>query len=70
MRITGRHRHCLELMPGTTGMWQVLGPTRAPLNEMAAIDCGYVADWSLWTDVKIVLRTVRHVLGRRGVVGQ
>jgi lipopolysaccharide/colanic/teichoic acid biosynthesis glycosyltransferase len=67
-RIEGRHRRRLELMPGMTGPWQVLGGSeRVPLAEMAAIDCLYVAEWSLWTDVKILLRTVPHVLGRRGL---
>jgi lipopolysaccharide/colanic/teichoic acid biosynthesis glycosyltransferase len=33
---------------------------------MVAIDYLYVTNWSLWTDVKILLRTVAHVCGRRG----
>jgi len=67
VRIAGRHRRRLELTPGMTGPWQILGPARASLGEMAAIDCRYVAEWSLWTDVKILLRTVGHVFGRRGL---
>lgn len=66
-RITGHHRRRLELMPGMTGPWQLLGPARASLGEMAAIDYRYIADWSLWTDLKILLRTVPHVFGRRGL---
>jgi lipopolysaccharide/colanic/teichoic acid biosynthesis glycosyltransferase len=66
-RIEGWHRRRLELTPGMTGPWQILGPTRVPLSEMVAIDCRYVEHWSLWTDVKILLRTVLHVLGRRGL---
>jgi hypothetical protein len=34
---------------------------------MGAIDYLYVANWSLCVDVKIILRTVPHVLGRRGL---
>src|SRR6185312_14371699 len=67
MRIEGWHRRRLELMPGLTGHWQILGPPRVPLREMVAIDYLYVANWSLWTDIKILLRTVPHVLGRRGL---
>jgi exopolysaccharide biosynthesis polyprenyl glycosylphosphotransferase len=67
MCIEGRHRQRLELSPGMTGHWQILGPTRVPLREMVAIDYLYVADWSLWTDIKILLRTVPHVVGRRGL---
>jgi exopolysaccharide biosynthesis polyprenyl glycosylphosphotransferase len=66
-RIEGWHRRRLELMPGMTGPWQILGPSRVPLKEMVAIDYLYVANWSLWTDVKILLRTVPHVVGRRGL---
>jgi exopolysaccharide biosynthesis polyprenyl glycosylphosphotransferase len=66
-RVEGWHRRRLELMPGMTGHWQILGPARVPLREMVAIDYLYVANWSLWTDLKILLRTVPHVLGRRGL---
>lgn len=63
----GWQRQRLELMPGMTGPWQILGPTRVPLAEMAAIDYLYIANWSLWADVKVLLRTVPHVLARRGL---
>jgi exopolysaccharide biosynthesis polyprenyl glycosylphosphotransferase len=66
-RVEGWHRRRLELMPGMTGPWQILGPSRVPLKEMVAIDYLYVANWSLWSDIKILLRTVPHVLGRRGL---
>jgi exopolysaccharide biosynthesis polyprenyl glycosylphosphotransferase len=66
-RIAGWNRRRLELMPGMTGPWQILGPARVPLKEMVALDYLYVANWSLWTDMKILLRTVPHVLGRRGL---
>jgi exopolysaccharide biosynthesis polyprenyl glycosylphosphotransferase len=65
-RVEGWHRRRLELMPGMTGHWQILGPARVPLAEMVAIDYLYVANWSLWKDVKILLRTVPYVVGRRG----
>jgi exopolysaccharide biosynthesis polyprenyl glycosylphosphotransferase len=66
-RVQGWHRRRLELTPGMTGHWQILGPARVPLAEMVAIDYLYVANWSLWKDVKILLRTVPHVIGRRGL---
>lgn len=65
--VKGWYRRRLELMPGLTGPWQILGPARVPLREMGAIDYLYVANWSLWGDIKILLRTVPHVLGRRGL---
>lgn len=66
-RVVGWHRRRLELTPGITGHWQVLGSSRVPLGEMVAIDYLYVANWSLWSDMKLLLRTVPHVAGRRGV---
>ena len=65
--VRGWYRRRLELMPGITGPWQILGPARVPLREMGAMDYLYVANWSLWGDVKILLRTVSHVLARRGL---
>lgn len=38
-----------------------------PLVEMVKIDYLYVAGWSLWNDIKILLRTVPYVLARRGM---
>jgi lipopolysaccharide/colanic/teichoic acid biosynthesis glycosyltransferase len=37
-RVAGWHRRRLELTPGMTGHWQVLGSSRVPLDEMVAID--------------------------------
>jgi exopolysaccharide biosynthesis polyprenyl glycosylphosphotransferase len=65
-QIQGWHRRRLHLTPGMTGPWQVLGSSRIPLGEMVTIDYLYVANWSLWNDVKIMLRTVATVVARRG----
>jgi len=67
MRLEGRHRRRLQLLPGMTGNWQILGPARVPLRQMAMIDYLYAGNWSLWTDVKILLRTASHVLARKGL---
>lgn len=66
-RVVGWHRRRLELTPGITGHWQVLGSSRVPLDEMVAIDYLYVANWSLWADLKLLLRTIPHVLSGRGL---
>jgi exopolysaccharide biosynthesis polyprenyl glycosylphosphotransferase len=66
VQIHGWHRRRLELTPGVTGAWQVLGAARVPMHEMVAIDYLYVANWSLWGDLKVLLRTVPCVLARRG----
>jgi lipopolysaccharide/colanic/teichoic acid biosynthesis glycosyltransferase len=66
-KVEGHDRARLHLTPGMTGHWQILGSARVPLHEMVGIDYLYVANWSLWTDVKILLRTVPYVLSRRGM---
>ena len=48
-------------------MWQVLGPTRVSLDDMVKLDYLYRANWSLWLDLKILLRTAGHILAGRGV---
>jgi exopolysaccharide biosynthesis polyprenyl glycosylphosphotransferase len=65
--VEGRHRERLQFAPGMTGPWQVLGPTRPPLSEMVKTDYLYAANWSLWTDIKILLRTFAHVAAQRGL---
>jgi lipopolysaccharide/colanic/teichoic acid biosynthesis glycosyltransferase len=63
-QVFGLDRTRLYLTPGMTGPWQILG-SRVPLQEMVGIDYIYVTSWSLWLDLKILLRTIRHVV-RRG----
>lgn len=65
--ITGLDRRRLQLTPGMTGRWQVLGSARVPLAEMVKLDYLYVTGWSLWSDVKLLLRTIPYVLARRGM---
>ena len=65
-RIVGLDRSRLHLTPGMTGPWQVLGSSRIPMSEMVSLDYLYVTNWSLWLDVKLLLRTFPHVLARRG----
>ena len=66
-QILGFDRRRLHLTPGMTGHWQILGSARVPLDEMVRIDYRYVASWSLWEDLKIMLRTVPYMLARRGM---
>lgn len=61
-KVQGWHRRRLHLTPGMTGHWQILGSSRIPLHEMVKIDYLYVTTWSLWNDMKILLRTVPYVL--------
>ena len=66
-KIVGWHRARLQTKPGMTGHWQVLGAARIPLAEMVAIDCRYIATWTIWSDIKTLAMTVPCVLARRGI---
>jgi exopolysaccharide biosynthesis polyprenyl glycosylphosphotransferase len=52
----GRTR--LRLKPGITGLWQVLGRSEIPFEEMTRLDYLYVTSWSLWGDVVLIFRTL------------
>ena len=64
--IEGWQRRRLAVKPGITGLWQIFGSARIPMQEMVKIDYIYGANWSLWLDLRILIRTVPYVLSRRG----
>jgi len=59
-------RRLLVVKPGITGLWQVEGRSRVKFDEMVRMDIQYARSWSLWTDIKILLRTPRAVLSGTG----
>jgi lipopolysaccharide/colanic/teichoic acid biosynthesis glycosyltransferase len=66
--IEGWYRRRLDVPPGITGHWQILGSSsRIPLAEMVKLDYLYVATWSLWGDIRLMLRTVPFMIRRGGV---
>jgi exopolysaccharide biosynthesis polyprenyl glycosylphosphotransferase len=65
-QIDGWARRRLDLTPGITGVWQVLGRNDIGFAEMVKLDYLYVNNWSLWWDIKLLLRTVPIVLRRSG----
>jgi exopolysaccharide biosynthesis polyprenyl glycosylphosphotransferase len=57
----GRQR--LDLKPGLTGPWQVMGRSEIPFDEMVKLDYLYVTQWSLLNDLKLILRTMPALAG-------
>jgi lipopolysaccharide/colanic/teichoic acid biosynthesis glycosyltransferase len=49
----------LSVKPGITGLWQVNGRSRIRFDDMVRLDLKYAHSWSLWLDIKILLRTPR-----------
>jgi exopolysaccharide biosynthesis polyprenyl glycosylphosphotransferase len=64
--LSGWARSRLDLTPGVTGLWQVLGRTSISYEEMIKLDYVYVTNWSMWNDVRLILRTLPVVVSRRG----
>jgi lipopolysaccharide/colanic/teichoic acid biosynthesis glycosyltransferase len=60
------HRRRLSMRPGMTGLWQVQARLEHPFDEVAELDLRYIDQWSLWTDLGILLRTIPAVLLLRG----
>src|SRR5947209_5296819 len=66
LQIDGWGARRLQLTPGLTGPWQVLGRTSIPFEEMVKLDYLYVTNWSLWEDVRLLIRTPLAVIRARG----
>jgi exopolysaccharide biosynthesis polyprenyl glycosylphosphotransferase len=52
------HRKRLDVKPGMTGLWQVSGRYHLSFQQMVQLDIYYIENWSLWLDLKIILKTL------------
>ena len=59
-------RRMLDVKPGMTGLWQVNGRSRTSFDEMVRLDVRYAQDWSLWLDLRILLKTAKAVFSSKG----
>jgi len=53
--------------PGITGPWQLAGSWRVPIPAMVKLDVEYIDSWSVWLDIKLLVRTVSYSVRRVGV---
>ena len=61
------HRRRISIKPGITGMWQVSGRSAITnFDEVVALDTKYIDQWSVWLDLKIMIKTVFVVFAKRG----
>ncbi|HWC30260.1 MAG TPA: sugar transferase, partial [Dehalococcoidia bacterium] len=58
-------RRRLNLKPGITGLWQVLGRDDIPFEEMVQLDYRYVTSWSLSKDLKLIAQTLPVLVNQR-----
>lgn len=60
------HLKRLDVTPGLTGLWQVTARSSPSFQQGVALDLDYIARWSIWLDLRILLRTVRAVVSGSG----
>lgn len=60
------HTSRLDVMPGLTGLWQIMGRAQLEFDDRLRLDIAYIERASLWLDINILLRTVIAVFESRG----
>ena len=62
------HHHArLAIKPGITGMWQVSGRSNiTDFEQVVELDKKYIREWSMGLDLRIILQTIKVVLGKDG----
>lgn len=61
------HFKRLAMKPGITGLWQVSGRSNIKdFEDVVRLDAYYIDHWSLWFDIKILLKTVKVVVMKEG----
>jgi len=61
------HLRRLDVLPGITGLWQVEARHDPSFDSYIELDILYIREWSIWLDLKIMLRTLNAVLTGTGV---
>ncbi len=59
-------RRVVEVKPGITGLWQVMGRSKTTFDDMVRLDLKYAKLWSIWLDLKIILQTPMAVFTGEG----
>ena len=60
------HLRRLHVLPGMTGLWQVQARQDASFDSYISLDTTYINNWSVWLDLKILLRTLTVVFQGTG----
>ena len=60
------HRRRFSVRPGITCLWQVSGRNNIPFDQWMELDLEYIDNWSLWLDLKILLKTIPAVVSGYG----
>lgn len=58
----------IQSKPGITGMWQVSGRSEITFEDRMKMDIEYYYNWSLKTDIKLLLKTIKKVIQKEGAI--
>jgi lipopolysaccharide/colanic/teichoic acid biosynthesis glycosyltransferase len=61
-----RERKRMHVTPGMTGIWQISGRSNLDFETWIDLDMRYIDTWSLWQDLKLLVKTVPAVISTRG----
>ena len=59
-------KRIINVKPGITGLWQVEGRSLCSFDDMVRLDLKYIKEWSIWLDIKIILKTPWAVIRCKG----
>ncbi len=65
-RLEEWHKKRYLVLPGITGLWQVMGRSELDFDDLVRLDFLYLERWSVLLDLTILMRTIPAVLTRRG----
>jgi exopolysaccharide biosynthesis polyprenyl glycosylphosphotransferase len=66
-RYETHHYRRISIKPGLTGMWQITGRSEITnFDQVVKLDTEYIDQWSIWLDIKIIIKTILVVFNRKG----
>ena len=60
------HTERLDVMPGMTGLWQIIGRAQLEFDDRLRLDIAYIERAGIWFDINILFRTIAAVFQQRG----
>ncbi len=62
------HTERLDVIPGITGLWQIIGRGSTEFDVRLRLDIAYIERRCIWLDIQILFRTITSVVTQRGVL--
>lgn len=60
------HTERLDVIPGITGLWQIIGRAQLEFDDRLRLDIAYIERASIWLDINILFRTFFVIFKQRG----